>query len=344
MSLLLRTPIALSQVHWAVVLAATLCGPTDALAHFGGLPSVALPTAPECAGVVVDESIVLPWFDRDTEEPEGIEPVLIDLHYTAEMPVTFYPWERPDMSGLQDLALDIPLADTENQVTWDTSEVPTGVYWILAIAVDRKFEVVAIAPGPVTVAHPGDPVPPSVAIVQSDAAPDIADLTKVIEYCAHDPDGSATVRIEVTDQLDGTGLRLLAEGLPASAEGTLQWDTSRELEGDWLIRATVTDERGLSASAWGRYFVRVFHERATPDDAGEGEGEGTDDADEEPPNEGGDEGVDEEASGSEAAAGEGQGEGTEDSVETAEGSGQGRTDSCCSVSGRGVAVPLWPRR
>ncbi len=323
--------------HLAAAAAAVVVCSAPAYAHIGGLPSVALPLEPECAGTVVDGSFVLPWFDRDTVEPEGTDPTLIDLHYVSEIPVTFYPWERPEIGELGDIALDVPLSDPENKIIWDTSGVPTGVYWLMSITLDRDFELVAMAPGPVTVAHPGDPVPPSIAVVQSDSEPDIADLAKIVQFCAHDPDGSAVVKLEVTDQLDGTGLRLLAEGLPASAEGSFQWDTSGEKEGDWLIHATLTDGRGMSASAWTRYFVRIYHlrpvdpasgegegEPAVPPVGGEGEGEAPDGGDGDGNGNGGGDG----------GAGEGEGEGE----------GSGSETGCCSVSGASSRPPVWLRR
>ena len=109
------------------------------------------------------------------------------------------------------------------------------------------------------------------------------DQLKVIEYCASDPDGSAKVTLEVTDQTDGTGLQTVAEDLPAIAEGKFDWSTASVAERDWLMRATVRDARGMESVAWGRYFVRVLHETKPGDGDRDGDG-----ADEEPANETGD--------------------------------------------------------
>jgi MYXO-CTERM domain-containing protein len=58
---------------------------------------------------------------------------------------------------------------------------------------------------------------------------------------------------------DGNGLQTIADDLPAVAAGTFVWNVADLSEGDWTLRATITDARGKSFSAYSRYFLLVTH-------------------------------------------------------------------------------------
>lgn len=252
----------------AALVAALL--PSAAAAHLAGVPTIAWFEAPLEVGIVVDESYTFRWTDYD--DTEGVVGnTLIDFFYTETMPATYRMGSVPAALEGTPIVKGIPEADLENTWVWDTSEVPAGTYFLWSMAHDAPFRMVAFARGTVTVAHPGDPIHPAIAVTDPDGDGHVAVGSYVIRWEAFDPDGSGKVRLEATTSPVGADRILLAEGLDP-ATGAFEWDTSAVEPGDWSIFARIEDGRDLFHEAWGRFFVRV--NRDEPGVGGSGGGGG----------------------------------------------------------------------
>lgn len=260
------TPLSLAIAATALLLVSLLHA-GKASAH-GSLAAVAWPTNPDGVGEIADASYTFAWVDSDQLTSTGT--ATIDWFYTATNPPTFPAGGIP--AGLEGtpIVLGIPESDTANQYTWDTRGVAPGSYWIWSIVNEPpgergSIQIVAFSPGVVTIAHPGDDISPAVVIKRPDSPYRWADESYVVEYAAFDPDRSGRVRLEAARASHEDELILLADDLHTSTT-TFHWNTSALPEGDWLLRATLTDARGRTFSAYGRFFLLVVH--ATLPDAG----------------------------------------------------------------------------
>lgn len=247
----------------AVWLLALSMAPTLALAHPSGGPAVAWPLAPRGVGVLADQSFPFTWTDTNLFTPTGT--ITIDWFYTASMPPTFQIGATPpDLEGTV-IVRGVPETDPANRWVWNTATVAAGSYFLWSRVNDLPTEVSSIrinafSPGVVTVAHPGDPVHPAIFLPQPDSPFTFADQSFKVEWQAFDPDGTATIRLELMRSRDVAGAILLAEGLVATATGSFVVDTRAEPEGDLIFRATIQDARGLSFVSYPRYLLRVLHD------------------------------------------------------------------------------------
>ena len=233
---------------------ALLAAPASAAAHLGGVPTTAWFTAPRGVGHVVGDALTFAWTDFD--DLADTQDTVIDFFFTQQMPPTYRMGAQPP--GLEGTAIvkGIVEQDPTNQHVWDVSEVPPGSYFLFSIAYDPPFEMVAFAKGVVTVAREGDPVHPAVIFTEPDGDTDISRASYTMRWEAFDPDGTGKIRIEGTQAGDGTDLQVIAEGLDPAA-GAFTWDTTEVARGEWLLRITLEDERGLSHTAWAQFFLRV---------------------------------------------------------------------------------------
>ena len=262
----MRQTVAIAS---ATVLAALLAlgSSREASAH-GGQPTVAWVNDPIGVGNVVDQSFTFTWLDFD--KPVATGTATVDFYYIATRPPTFSAGTIPDPLDGTPIVTGILEKDLANAHTWDTSAVPAGSYLIWSRVNEPPSEVfspliISYSPGVLTVAHPGDPVHPAVMITTPDTPFRFADPEFEVRYAAFDPDGTGKVKLEAGTTLDGTNFITLAEDLPAVADGAYHWDTSQLAEADWTLRATITDERGLSFTHYGRYFLLVTHLGPRPD-------------------------------------------------------------------------------
>lgn len=253
----------------------------QSLSHLGGAASSAVPLGPTGACEVVDATYTVRWTDYDEA---ATVPAIFRWAYTRERPPPYWPGVPPVGLTGTTIAEDIDERDLANEIVWDTSQVPAGAYFLWSFSDDPPFEVITFARGVVVVAHEGDPVWPTVLPTRPGVATEVADAAIDLTFEACDPDGSGTVTLEATKNYDGTGLEVIASGLPASA-GTFSWDTSELCPGIRYVRATIEDGRGLSFRNWAPWGVSIQHEAsfdleahgcvpALPGDGGGGGGGG----------------------------------------------------------------------
>lgn len=248
---------ALRQLLSVCCVFAVWVAPSAGLAHQGGEPSIARPLDPSGVGDVADESVEIMWWDSAASH--ATIPALIDWYYTPTLPPTFHEDDWPASLQGEPIAIGVLQEDPVNTLRWDTSEVPWGTYWVWSVTYDPPYSKIAVSRGAVTVAHAGDPVSPAVLVSSPDSPNDLADAIFVIRYEAFDPTGTATVSLDATLDPEGADLTRVVEDLPATLDGHYVWDTSALAPGEWLVKATIIDDRGLSASAWAASFVTVEH-------------------------------------------------------------------------------------
>ena len=175
---------------------ALLLLPAVSVAHEGTLPAVAIPLTPVGACTVTDGSFEITWTDADEHE-EG----RIAWYYALRLPPPFLPHEKPaDLTGT--LIVDgLAEADPDNRLSWDTSSVPAGTYWLWSHTWDPPYDTRATSLGVVTVAHPGDEGGPAIAVLQDHDEPEgHVDTEYVVRYSARDPSGDGRVRLQATPE------------------------------------------------------------------------------------------------------------------------------------------------
>lgn len=266
-------------MNGARVLALTLAGaasvvpalvaPRPAAAH-GLFPSEAPLADPATGCMVVDRSVTFHWSDYD--KPISTGTATVDFNYIVDNTRTFQRGEHPPdfLAASHPIVHGILEADRTDTWTWNTSTVAAGSYWIWSFVVDPPAEintvsVIDFAPFPVTIAHPGDPVWPAVSITDPDSPFRFADENFTIKYSGCDPDHSGKIKLEYTLNADGSGLETIADGLP-TGDQSFSWDTHCVPAGNAILKATITDGRGLTWSSWGRYVLLITH--LTASDAG----------------------------------------------------------------------------
>jgi hypothetical protein len=263
-----------------LVAAVALGASADAWAH-GSDPAVAYINEPTGVGNVVDAEFFFTWVDADRSIPTGT--ATVDFYYTNQQPPTFLNGERhPELTG-EPIVQGIWEKEMPNEHTWDLTNVPSGSYLLWSEVIEPPEENMAIkiiefSPGILTVAHAGDPVYPAVYMITPTSPFQFSDDYIDVRYAAFDPDGTARVKIEASMDPNFADPILVADDLAANAEGSFGWDTSELAEADWILKATITDARGLSHYHYGRYFLLVTHAVVRPDagltDAGDGERDG----------------------------------------------------------------------
>lgn len=244
---------------------AALLAPSFAWAH-GADPAVAYITAPTGVGNVVDDGIELLWVDADRSIPTGT--ATVDFYYTNRQPPTFQSGERPDDLVGDTIVTGIWEKEMPNEHFWDTTNVPAGSYLVWSQVVEppeenMSIQIIGFSPGIVTVAHPGDPVHPAVYMTSPSSPFKFAHRSFELTWDAFDPDGTGRIKLEAQIGADGTPL-LIADDLPPSP-GTFTWDTSELEENDWILKATITDARGLSFYHFSPYVLLVTHDVPEPD-------------------------------------------------------------------------------
>lgn len=241
-------------------------GAARAYAH-GGQPAVAWVNDPVGVGVVVDETFTFTWVDFDASIPTGT--ATIDFHYSARRPPAFLRGDiHPQLEG-DPIVQGIWEKDQDNTYTWDTSQVPAGSYYIWSIVTEPPEEIqspqiVSFSPGVLTVAHPGDPLHPSVLLTTPESDFTFADTEHVVRWLTFDPDGSGRVRLEAGTSSMGEDLTVIAQDLEASV-GEFAWNTTDFPDGDYQVRATITDARGLSFSTFSQFILQISHAPSSTD-------------------------------------------------------------------------------
>jgi hypothetical protein len=162
-----------------------------------------------------------------------------------------------------------PGGNCANQITWNTSGLAPGTYWVVAVNNDPPFHVYYATNAPIRVAH-GGPALPAAVIVRPDGY-GAWDTSYHLQWLA---DGKPPLTFDLAYGLEDTGTALmpqtqLAAGMTIApnSDGTYSydWDVSHlDNNKAYWLRLTVTDGDGKTAFTDSHYGVTVFHAGTTP--------------------------------------------------------------------------------
>jgi MYXO-CTERM domain-containing protein len=160
---------------------------------------------------------------------------------------------------------DAGVRDCRNSFMWDTSVLPDGTYWIVAVNNDPPFKLYNPASAPVRVAHGAAELPPAVIVFRPDGFGSFDTSYKTQWYAV----GKAPLTIDLfygsADDGQATGpVTALAAGVmaPLAADGTqaFDWDvTGLESLRLYYLRVRVTDGNGKISFSDSRYALSVYH-------------------------------------------------------------------------------------
>ena len=161
-----------------------------------------------------------------------------------------------------------PAGNCANQVTWNTSAIPPGTYWIVAVNNDPPFHVYYPSKAPIRVVHGGTPLPAAL-IVRPDGF-GAWDTSYHLQWIA---DGKAPLSFKLEYGLEDVGSALMpsqtiASGLQPSpnADGSFgyDWDISQLANNmAYWVRLTVTDGDGSSTYTDSHFATTIFHSGGT---------------------------------------------------------------------------------
>lgn len=162
-----------------------------------------------------------------------------------------------------------PAGNCANQITWNTSAIPPGTYFIIAVNNDPPFHVYYPSNAPVRVVHGGTPRPAAL-ILRPDGF-GIWDTTYHVQWIA---DGKPPLTFKLESGVEDTGTALtpsatIASGLTLTpgADGSYGYDWDVSQLGNnvaYWVRLTVTDGDGNSTYTDSHFQMAVFHSGMTP--------------------------------------------------------------------------------
>jgi hypothetical protein len=162
-----------------------------------------------------------------------------------------------------------PNGNCANQITWNTSAIAPGTYWVVAVNNDPPFHTYYPTNAPIRVVHGGTPLPATV-IVRPDGY-GAWDTSYHLQWLA---DGKAPLAFDLQYGLEDTGTALmpqaaLAQGLAIQPNGdgtySYDWDVSQLANNkSYWVRLTVTDGDGKTSFTDSHFGVTVFHSGTTP--------------------------------------------------------------------------------
>jgi hypothetical protein len=284
-------------------------------AHVGAVPATAnfsSPVAPVMNGTTLepytpstaDQSFRVAWSDGDID-PTG----KFDFYYLPYQPhyQVGAEWIQQNATPLlevgqtdanparrwvactcnADLGVTCPDAGPrpcDNKLVWNTSAVPPGAYFIIAVNQDDPFLTFSPADGPVIVSHGGTP-PPAVVVLRPDGVGTF-DKSYDTKWVAV---GKPPLKFDIAYGRSGSmgevffPTTLLGRDVTATAlpDGTYGWTwdlTSLPGPRAYYFRVTVTDGDGNQAFSNSRYQLTVYHPPGAAD-LGGSDGSGPSEAD-----------------------------------------------------------------
>ncbi len=174
-------------------------------------------------------------------------------------------------AGAGIVCADLGARDCRNSFTWDTSAVPAGTYWVIALNDDPPFKLYNPSGVPVRIAHGGASLPPAVIALRPDGFGSYDKSYRVQWYAT----GKAPLKIDLSHGTREPGAVLgpttsIAKNVTAimNPDGTqsYDWDVSKLTSLKvYFLRVTVTDADGVSAYTDSRYGLSVYHPGQMPD-------------------------------------------------------------------------------
>lgn len=234
-----------------------------------GAPS-AYPIEPSSVGTVVSSTFTLTWLDYDRPIPTGT--ATIDWYYATQNPKTYLIGATPEDLEGELIVGGIAESDTANRHVWDVSNVPSGSYFVWSKVTEPPEEnpllqLYSFSQGVLTVHHAGDPVHPAVCFNKPDNPFTLVDEELPLVLEAFDPDGTGRLTLELFSRDTPEVMIPVFADRPSAPRIEEPLDTRELEEGDYGMRLSLIDGRGLGFAAYSRWFFRVSH-RLVEADAG----------------------------------------------------------------------------
>jgi MYXO-CTERM domain-containing protein len=230
-------------------------------AHEGGVLSPSNFQVPADVGEVADQAYLVRWLDNDTD-PTGVfefyfQPANVPPQWFLTSPLFLH----QGIPGGGAIRVD----DRTNQLSWDTSGVPEGSYFVYSITRDPPLDpIYTFSPFPVTVKHSGTPAAPAVVVDEPDGVGDIAAARYATKWHASG-EGVLTATVRgYKFPPDMVPIPLVTD-LPMVArngrqEGCFDWDVEAADEGYYFTEVEVKDGRGRTHRAYSPLFLVVYRE------------------------------------------------------------------------------------
>ena len=253
--------------------------PNASWAHVGGSTPRLDFVSPDGLVFPVDDVVSLKWSDGDSD------PVASHRFFFQETNTTPEPVPQADhLKG--ELFHQVEVLDTDNIVSWNTSEVPQGTYFIYAETIDEPNCPSVRFADSLVVIERNDAEPPltglwfenpakvglvadaNATIVVHAIGPTAPMLEIHAGYTAIDyesePEGSPCLYQRskwVQDFEVLASSKMVAD--PDLGEGfwrfEFEWDTSRIANDAFLLNATIRLENGVEKSAFAPGWISIFH-------------------------------------------------------------------------------------
>ncbi|MDB4964331.1 MAG: hypothetical protein JWN44_20 [Myxococcales bacterium] len=283
-----------------VLTGAALLVAAPARAHVGASVAVAKFTAPNEPAVThvdpndtvdpftfatADASYTIQWVDGDTDPTGRFTIYYLDHQPTFQVTVDeieqgaatkvddpinkaggFFAscFCSPDMGVTCPTDVRDPNGNCGNKLVWNTSALPQGTYWLVAVNNDPPFHVYNSSGGPVRVAHGGTAAPAAVIV-----RPDGLGAWDKVYHLQWIAEGKAPLKFDLAYGLEDTGFANapsadIATGLTVTpnADGTFgyDWDISAlDNNKAYWVRLKTTDADGTSTFTDSHFAVTVFH-------------------------------------------------------------------------------------
>ena len=230
-------------------------------AHQGGVLSPSNFQVPADVGEVADRSYLVRWIDNDTD-PTGVfefyyQPVNVPPQWFLASPLFL----NTPIPGGESIRVD----NTTNQLSWDTSSIPEGSYFVYSITRDPPLDpIYTFAAFPVTVRHGSGSAAPAVVVDEPDGVGDITPDRYAIKWHASG-EGALTATVRAYGiGADPVPMTLVTD-LPlvtrnGRQEGCFDWDASALELGYYYAEVEVKDARDRTHRAYSPLFLVLYRE------------------------------------------------------------------------------------
>ena len=158
---------------------------------------------------------------------------------------------------------DAGVRDCRNSITWDTTGVAAGTYWIYAVNNDPPYHVYSFGWTPVRIGAAGSPLPPAALVIRPDGYGAWSSSYRVQWYAV----GTPPLKIDLAYGVNSlqtvlgptTSLGKNVVGI-SNTDGTesWDWDISALANNVYFLRIIVTDGNGVQAHTDGHYGLTVY--------------------------------------------------------------------------------------
>ncbi len=221
-------------------------GPLTVLHVSTNIPPTLSFVEPDGVNDTADQSYGIVWIDEDPDNDAGI--------------LLFYDDDNVGGDGLPINQVAISEDDETDLLTWDTSPIANGDYYVYAVIDDNvRPPVTVYSSGPLTVSHAN--AVPSITLQEPDGISDSADQSFTITWTDEDPDDDATISLYYDMDDAGADGILIASSLSEDDEtDSYSWGTAGVNGGDYYIYAVIDDGSHTPLTVYSTGRVSVDHE------------------------------------------------------------------------------------